>query len=81
MISWLLASTKNETSGLNIFPSLPILYTLLNPLLLSMKREEIMQAIIEKYREMSTETIKFHQAVADVLGLYITDHKCLDLLS
>src|SRR3989442_9987117 len=45
-----------------------------------MKREEIMQAIIEKYREMSTETIMFHQAVADVLGLYITDHKCLDLI-
>jgi DNA-binding MarR family transcriptional regulator len=45
-----------------------------------MKREEIIQAIIEKRREMSTETIMFHQAVADVLGLYITDHKCLDLI-
>lgn len=44
------------------------------------KREEIIQAIIEKRREMSTETIMFHQAVADVLGLYITDHKCLDLI-
>ena len=43
------------------------------------KREEIIQAIIEKRREMSTETIMFHQAVADVLGLHITDHKCLDL--
>lgn len=29
---------------------------------------------------MSTETIMFHQAVADVLGLHITDHKCLDLI-
>jgi DNA-binding MarR family transcriptional regulator len=45
-----------------------------------MKREEIIQAIIEKRREMSTETIMFHQAVADVLGLHITDHKCLDLI-
>jgi hypothetical protein len=45
-----------------------------------MKREEIIQAISEKFREMSTETIMFHQAVADALGLYITDHKCLDLI-
>jgi DNA-binding MarR family transcriptional regulator len=44
------------------------------------KREEIIQAIIEKRREMSTETIMFHQNVADVLGLHITDHKCLDLI-
>lgn len=44
------------------------------------KREEIIQAIIEKRREMSTETIMFHQRVADALGLHITDHKCLDLI-
>jgi DNA-binding MarR family transcriptional regulator len=43
-------------------------------------REEIIQAIIEKRREMSMETIMFHQSVADVLGLHITDHKCLDLI-
>jgi DNA-binding MarR family transcriptional regulator len=43
------------------------------------KREETIQAIVEKRREMSTETIMFHQNVADVLGLHITDHKCLDL--
>jgi DNA-binding MarR family transcriptional regulator len=43
-------------------------------------REEMSQAIIEKFREMSTETIMFHQAVADALGLHITDHKCLDLI-
>jgi DNA-binding MarR family transcriptional regulator len=43
-------------------------------------REEIIRAIIEKRREMSTETIMFHQSVADVLGLHITDHKCLDLI-
>jgi DNA-binding MarR family transcriptional regulator len=45
-----------------------------------MDREEIIQAIIDKRREMSTETIMFHQAVADTLGLHITDHKCLDLI-
>src|SRR5919108_1448203 len=45
-----------------------------------MKREELIQAIIDKRREMSTKTIMFHQAVADTLGLHITDHKCLDLI-
>ena len=45
-----------------------------------MEREEIIQAIIDKRRQMSTETIMFHQAVADMLGLHITDHKCLDLI-
>jgi DNA-binding MarR family transcriptional regulator len=45
-----------------------------------MKREELIQAINDKLRETSTETILFHQAVADVLGLHITDHKCLDII-
>ena len=45
-----------------------------------MTHEEIIQSIIDKFREMSIETIMFHQAVADVLDLHITDHKCLDLL-
>jgi DNA-binding MarR family transcriptional regulator len=44
------------------------------------KRQELIQAIIEKRIEMSTETIMLHQSVADVLGLHITDHKCLDLI-
>lgn len=45
-----------------------------------MTHEEIIRSIVDKFREMSIETIMFHQAVADVLGLHITDHKCLDLL-
>jgi DNA-binding MarR family transcriptional regulator len=45
-----------------------------------MRREETIQAINDRLREMSTETIMFHQAVADVLGLHITDHKCLDII-
>jgi DNA-binding MarR family transcriptional regulator len=49
-------------------------------MIIAMKREETIQAIIEKRREMSTETIMFHQGIADVLGLHITDHKCLDLI-
>lgn len=45
-----------------------------------MKRDEMIQAINDKLRETSTETIMFHQTVADVLGLHITDHKCLDII-
>lgn len=45
-----------------------------------MRREETIQAINEKFTEMSTETILFHQAVADVLGLHITDHKCMHFI-
>jgi len=39
-----------------------------------MKREEIIPAITIKLKEMSTETILFHEAVADSLGLHVTDH-------
>ena len=49
-------------------------------LYLAVEREELIQAIIDKRRQMSTETIMFHQAVADTLGLHVTDHKCLDLM-
>ena len=45
-----------------------------------MKREEVIHAIVDKLREMSTQTIMFHQRVADVIGLHITDHKSLDIL-
>jgi DNA-binding MarR family transcriptional regulator len=45
-----------------------------------MVNEELIQTIIDKYREMSTEAVMFHQAVADELGLYITDHKCMDII-
>jgi DNA-binding MarR family transcriptional regulator len=45
-----------------------------------MAREELIKTIIDKYRELSTETIVFHQGVADVLGVHISDHKCLDLI-
>jgi DNA-binding MarR family transcriptional regulator len=44
------------------------------------KREEIIQAITGKIKDMSTETIIFHEAVANILGLHITDHKSLDLI-
>jgi DNA-binding MarR family transcriptional regulator len=45
-----------------------------------MSREETIRTIVDRFREVSTETIMFHQAVADELGLYITDHKCMDII-
>lgn len=45
-----------------------------------MTREELIQGINQKLREISTEAIMLHQAVADRLGLYITDHKCMDFI-
>jgi DNA-binding MarR family transcriptional regulator len=45
-----------------------------------MKREEIIHAVNEKFTEMSTETILFHQALADVLDFHITDHRCMHFL-
>ena len=45
-----------------------------------MSREQIIQNIIDKFREMSTEAVMFHQVLADELGLYITDHKCMDII-
>ena len=46
-----------------------------------MSRKEIIQNIVDKFREMSIEVVMFHQAVADELGLYITDHKSLDIIN
>jgi DNA-binding MarR family transcriptional regulator len=43
-------------------------------------KEEIIEAVNEKFIEMSTETILFHQALADILNLHITDHRCLYFL-
>ncbi len=43
-------------------------------------REEIIQTINDKFAEVSTETILFHQALADILGFHITDHRCMYFL-
>jgi DNA-binding MarR family transcriptional regulator len=45
-----------------------------------MSREQTIQNIVDKFREMSTEAVIFHQALADELGLHITDHKCMDII-
>jgi DNA-binding MarR family transcriptional regulator len=44
-------------------------------------RDELLAALVGEFREMSAATVMFHQAVADRLGMNITDHKCADILS
>jgi len=45
------------------------------------KRKELEQIVgLEIGREMSARTILFHQAIADVVGVSVTDMKCLDYI-
>lgn len=41
---------------------------------------ELLEGLALAGRQLSTATIMFHQAIADRLGLNVTDHKCMDLL-
>jgi DNA-binding MarR family transcriptional regulator len=41
---------------------------------------ELYPSLLDASRQLSTQTVFFHQAVAKYLGLNITDHKCLDLV-
>ena len=34
----------------------------------------------DEFRQLATATILFHQAIADRLGMHVTDHKCGDIL-
>jgi DNA-binding MarR family transcriptional regulator len=43
-------------------------------------RAELLERFQLAGRRLSAATIMFHQAVADRLGLNITDHKCLDFV-
>jgi len=45
------------------------------------QREELLASLNDGFRQLSAATIMFHQAVADQLGMNITDHKCADLLA
>jgi DNA-binding MarR family transcriptional regulator len=47
----------------------------------SPSRAELLAALLEEFRALSAATILFHQAVADRLGMNVTDHKCADILS
>lgn len=42
-------------------------------------RDELIGALSWKMRRLSAETVLFHQAIADRLGINPTDLKCLDL--
>ena len=44
------------------------------------KRIKLIVDLSDLSREASTYTVLLHQAIADRLGLNITDHKCLDLI-
>jgi DNA-binding MarR family transcriptional regulator len=46
-----------------------------------MPLENLLQALNQVMRKSSTEAIMLHQAIADALGLNITDHKCLDIIT
>src|SRR5215831_16503044 len=46
----------------------------------SRKRAELVAALSDEFRQLSTATILFHQAIADRLGMNVTDHKCADIL-
>jgi len=46
----------------------------------SKERSELLAAIPQEFRHLATATILFHQAIADRLGMHLTDHKCGDIL-
>ena len=42
-------------------------------------RAELIAAVVDGGRRLSTATILFHETVAERLGLHTTDHKCLGI--
>jgi DNA-binding MarR family transcriptional regulator len=46
----------------------------------SPRRLQLLEALHMAFRQMSGGSVMFHQAVADRLGLHVTDHKCADLI-
>ena len=44
------------------------------------ERAELLATLVGEFRQLSAATIMFHQAVADRLGMNVTDHKCADIL-
>ena len=46
----------------------------------SEKRTQLLAAMGGEFRQLATATILFHQAIADRLGMHVTDHKCGDIL-
>jgi DNA-binding MarR family transcriptional regulator len=46
-----------------------------------LSRDKIITALSEELRNHSTATILFHESIATKLGLNLTDHKCLDVIT
>jgi DNA-binding MarR family transcriptional regulator len=44
-------------------------------------RAELLLALTDQSRRLSTRTVLFHQMIANRLGLHTTDHKCLDIVN
>ena len=45
------------------------------------EKSELVALLVNEIRETTTVTILFHQAIADRLGMNITDHKCAGILA
>jgi DNA-binding MarR family transcriptional regulator len=45
------------------------------------EKARLVARLIDEMRETSTVTIMFHQAIADRLGMNVTDHKCAGILA
>src|SRR5271165_4471243 len=46
----------------------------------SHERSALLAALGDEFRQLATATILFHQAIADRLGMHVTDHKCAEVL-
>jgi DNA-binding MarR family transcriptional regulator len=51
------------------------------PIKTSDNRSEQLAALGDEFRQLATATVLFHQAIADRLGMHVTDQRCLDILS
>jgi DNA-binding MarR family transcriptional regulator len=45
------------------------------------RKAELISRLVDEMRETTTVTIMFHQAIADRLGMNVTDHKCAGILA
>ena len=47
----------------------------------SVGRSELVAALGIEFRQLATATVLFHQAIAERLGIHVTDQRCLDILA
>ena len=46
----------------------------------SSDRQQLLGQLFLEFRQMSAGAVMFHQAIAERLGLHVTDHKCADII-